>query len=115
MIKIDDRVSLQKTGLPCSGTVIGISRAKMCSVYSKGSQYWDSLYPGWRDELVVYIEYDEPQKQCSFEEFCLGYPHSQFIPKPILQQEYQKVPTTTICVAPIRDVITFDSILNFSE
>lgn len=70
-MKLGDRVTSKKTGLPGIGILVGIMRSY---IYVKTQQKkiyftWDELYPNWKDGCVAYVEMDQPQKSVSFMEY----------------------------------------------
>lgn len=70
-MKIGDRVTSKKTGLPMTGTIVGILKGVFYRALAKvqDSSPWYDLYPEWLDSEVYYVNFDTPQKSCSFEEF----------------------------------------------
>lgn len=67
-VKIGDRVYGKKTGGLTPATVVGWLPGRF-HPNSKLSTRWDELYPNWRDKHIVYAEFDEPTRSCTFEEY----------------------------------------------
>lgn len=71
-IKIGDRVFSKRTGLPGSGTVVGIVTVDYwlsTLPFILDKEYYNNLYPEWDSKYIVYVEFDEPQRAVSFDEF----------------------------------------------
>jgi hypothetical protein len=86
------------------GTRVGNSTVMqiVCGLYhdkmNKGIRpMWDKYYPSWRHFPVYYVLLDKPQKQCSLEQFRESCP---YIKEEYLEQEYAKVPESTILAIP---------------
>lgn len=70
-MKIGDRVTSKKTGLPMTGTIVGVLMAPFYKSIAKigDNSPWNILYPDWLTSEVYYVQFDSPQKGVSFEEF----------------------------------------------
>lgn len=104
ILNIGDRVTSKKTGLPMTGTVVGLLQGHVYySVYAKtqASNYWDSLYPGYLDKNIVVVEFDTPQRAISKEEF--GF-HSGYISKELDTQYLLQVRFTQYAYYPEDDL-----------
>lgn len=101
MFKIGDRVTSKRTGLPITGTVVGVSKAETYMYLSKtqpGSYpTWSSLYPEWIDKAICIVESDTPQRACSFIEFMNNYIPGDEIEKRRLEIQYK----VTVPIVPI--------------
>lgn len=71
-LQLGDRIIGKKTGTLTPSTIIGFAPAKIIPSDSKDN--WNRLYPDWTDKMIVFSEFDEPTRNCTIEEFKLGYP-----------------------------------------
>lgn len=100
-----DTVISKKTGLPMSGTVIGMAGPEMGQYSTQSFPRWDELYPSWKDKSIYYIKYKTPQKQCTFEEFCNGMQqYYGFIEMQDLEEKYKELPPINIVSFPEDDL-----------
>lgn len=64
-MKIGDRVEFKKTGLPGTGTIVGVNHPDMIIE----NKQWDALYPDWRLHYVYTVKLSRPQKPISLAEY----------------------------------------------
>ena len=69
---IGQRVCSRKTGLPATGTVMGIVYAHFFIVQNpmRLSAYWTELYPDWFNKRVITVKFDSPTRPVNIFEFC---------------------------------------------
>ena len=97
---VNDRVTTKCLGLPTTGTVVGVVDANLCQ---PNSPTWNENYPLWQDGYVNYVEFDEPQKQFSFEEF-LDLSQDVEFSQSTLKEIYLNSPEVKICLYPEDDL-----------
>ena len=115
---IGERVLIQRTGIPCVGTVFGVVHPQFF-IYStnlSGNHVnpfdtWEKIYPGCIEDLTYYVKYDNPQFANSFEEFGSAFPpetHHNIIMGCYISQRPQIVVSVTE-----RDLLSFDKCASF--
>lgn len=100
MFKIGERVTLKKTGIPTTATVVAISIAKITSIFNH--TVWDKLYPNWRNKLVYTVQFDRPQKNIRFDEFSACTPRNWSDDE--IKENYDKLPLYEYVLAPEDDI-----------
>lgn len=108
--KLGDRITLQKTGIPAVGSVVGIMDARFTSNYNS-SCVWDILYPDWREKPIIYMKYDTPQKNLTINEYLDHHPMKDKLPIERLINEYNNLPDYPITCTPIDDCLSLDDII----
>ena len=108
-ISIGNRVYLKKTGQLANATVVGIIDSARYNrlVLFKNEEVWGKLYPNWMDKPIVFVEFDKPQRNCTFEEFCTNYkdnPDFQSLCESDKEYYYLRIPPVYFVSAPIDDV-----------
>jgi len=59
---------------------------------------WDERFPGWREEDVLYLEYDNPQKQGTFGEYWQA--RKGYVDFETAEKEYEALPLLTRMAVP---------------
>lgn len=107
-MNIGDRCVTKKTGNLSLATLIGVVDSRTYNQICYGyATAWDDLYPDWRDKPIGIIEFDKPQKNITFEEFCNKYKEDesfQDLENKIKNYYYEKVPPTFFVSAPMDDL-----------
>jgi hypothetical protein len=130
-LTLGDRVTSKKTGLPAIGKVVAVSTGPVflqsqnlvivwkwldeeetdieCWVVRRSDQIaayvrWTELYPKWMWEPVIYVEFDEPQRTLSFEEYLDGN-NTKDLDESLAKVLYEReVPKAKVASYPIADV-----------
>jgi hypothetical protein len=68
---------------------------------------WDNQFPGWRDEQVAVVVYDEPQKQGTFEEYW-DFRKGE-VDFATAEEEYENLPKYPGLTAPVQTLILEDN------
>ena len=59
---------------------------------------WDEKFPGWREDDVLYLEYDNPQKQGTFSEY--WQERQKYVDFETAEKEYDELPLHTRLAVP---------------
>jgi hypothetical protein len=106
-IQIGDEVVPRQLGPPGVGVVFGILKADMwaCTMASRRLNYWDDLYPEWKDGYVAHIYFKKPQKPYTYEEFISLLPDVSSHPEADLRVLYKyNVQYVAVSTYPIIDL-----------
>lgn len=107
-MKIGDKVITKQTGLPASGTVVGIMIAPIYSA-KMGSDYtrWSELYPDWIDKEVVFVAFEKPQKPMTMQEYVESFSDEfrESVPSEHFEVLYKyNIPDAKFVAYPIDDL-----------
>jgi hypothetical protein len=122
--KIGQKITSKKTGLPAIGTVKAITDAAW---YMQGApdietvlntnQSWSNLYPDWLDKPMYTIEFLQPQRNISFQEFKNAFANKyQYLPgfdlqsidERLLLTQYNKIPLLNAVAYPEDDLESYE-------
>lgn len=105
-IEIGSRVIL-KTGILTPANVVGIIDSRLYNqiMLNHCDKYWSLIDPEWKDKPVIYVQFDQPYRNASFEEYCNGLKENEEFQQ--LDEELKKyyycrnVPEVYFTQAPI--------------
>jgi hypothetical protein len=107
MLDIKDRVYCKYTGGGHIGQVIGKVTGEYYSTvnpYSMFPNQWDTLFPNWREENIIFIKLDIPERACTFKEFTESlkreYPNIKLDDENTQKLYIDKVSFTSIVACP---------------
>jgi hypothetical protein len=111
---LGSNVISKHTGLPAYGTVVGFMTAPFyCHSKNVGPndfQRWNDLYPDWFLKPVVIVEFNEPQKALTFEEYKLGFPPEMEVTEEEMKTLYKFVQKQLLAAYPIDDLDVLDEV-----
>lgn len=68
-------------------------------------ELWSKLYPKWPLNPVVYVKFDQPQRNVSFEEYSKSFKGSRDIGKETLKELYSiNIPKIDLVSYPVEDL-----------
>lgn len=110
-VALGDRVYTKKTGILAPATIIAITHSerynRMIISRELSTKLWSDLYPDWQSKPIVLLEFDKPQRSCTYEEYCQQnekYPDWQSLHEDEKQFYYERSPVVYFVIAPIEDI-----------
>ena len=96
---LGSKVCSKYTGFPGYGKIVGILTSEIYIKMSPSQSYsrWNELFPTWKDKPVYIVEFDEPVKSLTWEEY---YKHS----KNPTKEEYDNIPFYKVVAYPFEDL-----------
>lgn len=113
---IGEKVMTKTIGPPSIGTVFGVLDPEtyitscILSAGNADMSNWDKVCPNWRDELIYYIKYNEPQRVITIDEYIehlekKGYNHTEAEWRAYYLKE---VTPRLLCCHPESDLESFE-------
>lgn len=104
MIKLYDRVTSKKTGLPAVGVVKVVADGEYLANWQGRFKEWDKLYPDWTTKRCYFVEFDKPQKPCSLDEVIAVFHEKDIYDENEINMYYENMPLTKSAVYPEDDL-----------
>ncbi len=95
--KVNDLVSCNQG----PGHIIGMQPCKTYTGTTTAGPMWEKKFPGFFDEYVYIILFDDPQKNLTFDEFVESRPD---IKEEYLQDAYEQMPVVPCIMCPEQEI-----------